>query len=162
MTVKIIGFGNILMYDDGIGVWVINELKKLSWVQDKNVEIIDGGVGSINLVEEFCNDKNSKIIIVDALTTGEQPGKIYKLSNKEIEQIFGRIGTHKYLSLHEINLATILQDIVKNNSINLTFIGVEIKEVKEAMGLSEPVKQSIPEVINIIKEEVTNFLRGKS
>lgn len=162
MTVKIIGFGNILMYDDGIGVWVINELKKLPWVQNKNVEIIDGGVGSINLVEELCNDKNSKIIIVDALTTGEQPGKIYKLSNKEIEQIFDRIGTHKYLSLHEINLATILQNIVKNNSINLTFIGVEIKEVKEAIGLSDLVKQSIPKVINIIKEEVTNFLRGKS
>lgn len=153
--IKIIGFGNILMYDDGIGVNLINELKIHPEFQNDKIQLIDAGVCSLDIIEEINN--YDKVIIIDAVSTKMQPpGTVYVFSSKEIKRY---ILQHKqYISLHDINLFEILKYILEKNNIELLFIGIEVKEIKQGIGLSNEIKHCIPKVVNIIKQKVKGYL----
>lgn len=159
MALKIIGFGNILMRDDGVGVYVINELEKLPEFKNDKIKLIDGSVFALNLFEEL--NHNDKIIIIDAINTKTlPPGSVYKFNSKEVKELI--VSQGQYLSLHDINIAEILKFILEKEKIELTFIGIEIKEIKHSIGLSEDVEHAIPEVINIVKQEIKNYFLEKN
>ena len=79
-NIGVLGIGNILLKDDGIGVHIVNELLKESYPQ--NVDIIDGGTAILDLLDVFV--KNNKIIVVDTLKGGHEPGTIYKVTPEEM------------------------------------------------------------------------------
>lgn len=79
----IMGFGNPCRSDDGVGVYVVNELKS-KILDKKNISIFDMGTSAFEVL--FNLKGHSRIIVVDAVTnTGEAPGTLYKLPASEIE-----------------------------------------------------------------------------
>ena len=81
--IKIIGFGNIFMGDDGIGVRVIEELQQQQVFKDnENIELIDGGTSGIDLV--FMLQDAGKAIIIDAVDAGQEIAQIVVFSPHEI------------------------------------------------------------------------------
>ncbi|MGO9336225.1 MAG: hydrogenase maturation protease [Terracidiphilus sp.] len=68
----ILGLGNVLMGDEGIGVYVVRALEKQSLPE--NVECLDGGTGGFTLLEPL-QDAN-RIIIVDAADDGNPEGTV--------------------------------------------------------------------------------------
>ncbi len=73
--VLVLGIGNILMGDEGVGVSVVNELEKTSLPD--GVELLDGGVGSFLLLEPMQTAK--KVILIDATIDGEKTGTVRRL-----------------------------------------------------------------------------------
>ncbi len=69
----LLGIGNILMMDEGIGIHVIKEIEKRSCVE-RDYDILDGGTGGFNLIYELIEYEN--VIIVDAIMDGRKPGSI--------------------------------------------------------------------------------------
>lgn len=79
-SVLILGVGNLLLADEGIGVHVAQRLQQMSlppWV-----EVVDGGVGGFELIAHCSNRK--KIILVDAVKTDAAPGTVLRFRAEEV------------------------------------------------------------------------------
>lgn len=146
--VKIIGFGNKYRSDDGIGIRVIEELEKLD--SFKNIEIIDGGTSGADLI--FLIKGCSKIIIIDAIDTGQNIGDVVNIKVNNIEEFIKR--DYKSLSLHDLNLADMFS-LLKALKINadISIIGVRPKNIDFGDRLSPEIEEKIPEIISVIKKE---------
>lgn len=145
---SVIGIGNILLRDDGIGIHIINELQKEKF--KNNIDLIDGGTSTLDLLGYFV--ENDKIIIVDSLKGGHPPGTIYKITPEELGSYIKANS-----SLHDVQVL----DIVKQANFmghfpKVTIIGIEPEEIFYDMDLSETLNNEIPNIINIIKEEINH------
>ncbi|PTD93438.1 hypothetical protein C9439_07700 [archaeon SCG-AAA382B04] len=146
--VAIIGLGNLIKGDDGIGIQVIREIE-----QDipKEIEVIDGGTAGLNILN-FMEQKE-KIIVIDALNLGEEVGEVIELDGEKVPEY-----ENLSLSAHDIDFIDALQ-IGQELGIDpeIKVIGVEIGDLKGrelSMDLSEKVKQAIPEVKQRIFDEI--------
>ncbi len=74
MRTLVIGVGNLLRTDDGVGIHIINRLNELH----PEVETFDAAMGSIEMLEAMRN--YDRAIIVDAIETGAEPGTIYRIN----------------------------------------------------------------------------------
>lgn len=147
-NIRIVGFGNKFRSDDGIGIRVIKELEKLEFFKD--IEIIDGGTSGIDLV--FWAKNCEKIIIIDAVDTGEKIGDVVNIKVDDIEEFVRK--DYRSLSLHDLNLADVLK-LIKALKINtsISIIGIKPKSIDFGDKLSPEVERKIPAIISQIKKE---------
>ncbi len=99
--IVVIGLGNLLMSDEGIGIYLI---QKLSELQDKfpHVEFIDAGTGGMNLLHLIANRK--KAVIIDCVKMGKSPGTIKKFKPSEVKTTKKMM----HFSLHEADILRII------------------------------------------------------
>ena len=145
---KIIGFGNKYRSDDGIGIRVVEELRKLD--SFRNIDIIDGGTSGTDLI--FLVKDCSKIIIIDAIDAGQNVDDVVNIQISDVEEFIKR--DYKSLSLHDLNLADILK-LIKALKINadISIIGVKPKKMDFGDRLSPEIEEKIPEIISLVKKE---------
>ena len=145
--ITVLGIGNLLMKDDGIGVHAVQRLSGI--IQRNNVTIVDGGTDPdiISLVGE----NSDKLIIVDAAEAGEKPGTVYRFTLDDLQA-----NTSMPVSLHEIGVAESLQLLTLLNiqPKSVTIIGVEPKAIDSGLELSREVEEKIPRIIELIIEEI--------
>ena len=80
-SIAIIGLGNILLRDEGVGVRVIEALQQ-QYTFSPSVKIVDGGTLGFALINEIEDCKT--IIVVDAVKAGSEPGTIYRFTRDDI------------------------------------------------------------------------------
>ena len=147
--IVLLGVGNILLTDEGLGVHVVKDLKE-SFAFTPAITIIDGGTMGMELLTYMRGMK--KILLVDAINGGEPPGTVYEFPHKELEQYFT-----EHISVHEVGM----QDILRIRAIqeepleDAVVIGVEPESLEIGFEPSEVVQQALPEV----KDRVLNVLR---
>lgn len=147
--IKVLGCGNTLVGDDGVGIRAIERLQEMRL--PPNVEVIDAGVGGMAILS-WIEDAD-KVVIVDAVQTGnEPPGTVYKFTDKELppSDMF-------MLSLHDLNLVDTLNvgRVVQKMPEEIVIIGVEVKRVAEfTKDLTPEVEAAIPEVIGLVLKEL--------
>jgi len=95
--VLVMGIGNTLLQDDGVGVHV-TDLFKSSQQPKPNLDVIDGGTIGLSLLPEI--EDADAVIIVDASEIGESPGSMRIFRNQEIDQQL----SGKRRSVHEVAL----------------------------------------------------------
>ena len=148
LPVLVLGLGNVLLKDEGIGVHVIEHLSKVDL--SDNVEVIDGGTASLdalNLIQD-----TDKLIIIDAVRYGQRPGTIYRLSNKDL---YSGLNSKK-LSLHQFSLLEALTIVKKIGNLprEIILIGIEPDQIDWGLEVSEIVKKKISEIIKLITQEL--------
>lgn len=160
LRVLVVGVGNILLKDEGVGVHVAWKLQELSLPGD--VEVIDGGTASLEVL--LLHEGVDKLVMIDAMRTGKKPGTIYKGrfkagESEELAWIFGQSAKSK-ISLHQVGLIEAMAAAEKLNRApkEIVIIGVEPGEWDYGLELTETVKQSIPEVIKKVLEEIENAI----
>jgi hydrogenase maturation protease len=77
----ILGIGNVLQKDDGLGVYASTYLKH-NYTFSQNVNIVNGGVEGINLFSIF--EENDNILILDSIELNDEPGSIYLIPSHEL------------------------------------------------------------------------------
>jgi hydrogenase maturation protease len=99
--VVVIGLGNPLLSDEGIGVHLI---RKLSEHQDKfpSVEFIDAGTGGMNVLHLIANRK--KAVIIDCAKMGSKPGTIKQFEPADVKTV----KKMAHFSLHEADILRII------------------------------------------------------
>ncbi|MDO5848673.1 MAG: coenzyme F420-reducing hydrogenase, FrhD protein [Methanobrevibacter sp.] len=146
----VVGCGNILYKDDGFGSTVIEELKKYfqeNSLPDKT-EIVDGGTGASYHIFTFPETCWKKVIVVDAIDFGGEPGEIRILKPEETP--LGR-----YENPHARPGEHLLSELEKECEVKI--IGCQPKDVPIIdidMGLTTEIEEAIPEAINIILKEI--------
>ncbi len=144
----VLGIGNLLLRDDGIGIHLIKELENEDFGSRYNVELIDGGTFIFDLMDVFI--KNKRVIILDSLKGGHKPGTIYKVTPEELG---GYIKSNT--SLHDVQILDLLKDInLMGYYPEVTIIGVEPSEIYFHMELSQIVKEQMSKVIEFLIKEL--------
>ncbi len=145
--VLVLGVGNLLLKDDGVGVHVINELRDTPFPE--NVQLIDAGTVSHQLISLF--HETDYLILVDAVSADDVPGSIYRFSPDDIN-----FQTGYKLSLHEMSLIDILQMAEMTGAKpEAVIIGVQPKDVSSwSLELSDEVKAVVPKVRDLVVEEL--------
>ena len=145
----ILGIGNILLKDEGIGVHVVNRLKEMDLPE--NVEVLDGGTAGLDLTDFIANRK--KVIIIDTVKAGEKPGTIYRLTEKNL-----RTGQKAIMSFHEIDFldALYMSEVMGEKPEETVVIGIEPKDMSDGTELSPEIQERIPKIIDIVMKELNN------
>ncbi|MEI6125323.1 MAG: HyaD/HybD family hydrogenase maturation endopeptidase [Pseudomonadota bacterium] len=149
-TIAIIGLGNILLRDEGVGVRVIEQLKK-NYSFSPSINIIDGGTLGFALINEIQDCE--KLIIVDAVKAGEKPGTIYKFSREDIE-----LKIPVAVSVHDVGFLEVLnQWKMLGVCPAVVFFGIEPYDISSFdMSLSSLMQEKIPKLVGLILEELKN------
>ncbi|RQD75499.1 MAG: hydrogenase maturation protease [Candidatus Syntrophonatronum acetioxidans] len=150
-NILVLGVGNILMADEGIGVHVIKEMESLDLPE--NVELLDGGTAALDLIP-YLKGRN-KLIIVDCIDTQDPPGTIYRLSPEDLENI----KTFTISSMHQIGLAeTIKLSKLLGNNSDIVIIGVAPKNYNQyRIEISPELNKVVPKIIDIIFKEMKDI-----
>jgi hydrogenase maturation protease len=144
--ILIVGIGNMLCRDEGIGVHVIEEMEDIEL--PSHIELLDIGTSTLDLISHLEGVK--KLIAIDALKAGEAPGTIYRLRPEDLLPKEGGP-----IFLHEIGLLESL-DMAKKmgKEIETVIIGVEPKVLDWGVELSDEVKKKIPAIIEAVQKEL--------
>ncbi len=147
--IAVMGIGNVLLTDDGIGIHVVRNLAGKT--DPAAVEVIDAGTAPdiFSLVGENIN----KLIIVDAADGEGKPGTIYRLGGDDIEA-----GASEPVSLHELGLGENLKILKLMNPKlkKVTLIGIQVADTSPGVELSEIVMAKMPKVTQLILDEIKN------
>jgi hydrogenase maturation protease len=148
MGTTIVGVGNILFKDEGIGCHVARALKQIAL---PDTEVIDGGTSPGVLLPE----NTDKLIVVDAARAGGTPGEVYRFELDDIA-----LGQQPILSLHQMTLvANLLLTRARRDIPKTVIIGVEPKEIGWGLELSPELRERTPHIVKMILVELNKVGR---
>lgn len=150
-TIRILGCGNPLVGDDGIGIHILERLKEMNSEIPDDVELLDAGVCGLDILNML--EGASHIIIVDAVEGAGNAGSIHRFGLDDI-----RGATSKSLvSIHETCLADVLciAEQIQEMPEKLVIFGVEIDKSEElSLQLSDKIQNSADELVKLILDEL--------
>lgn len=142
----VVGIGNALLRDEGVGCHVVHALEEIPL---PDVEIIDGGTCPDVLQRLEGADK---LIIVDAVKGGGMPGQIYRFHLEDIT-----VEQKPFLSLHDMNLVDSLMLMqLWHNVGEAVIVGVEPREISWGLELSPELKEKMPQIADAVLSELNN------
>jgi hydrogenase maturation protease len=144
----IIGIGNPIRSDDGVGVMAVRYLEgRLSG----DVELIEGSVYCADLFGFL--EGRSKVIFIDAIDAGEEPGAIFRFSPDQVRQRKTGIS----MSVHDFGPYELIATarLMGQCPGDITFITVQVKSVGWGEELSEEVRAAIPRIHELVLEELS-------
>ena len=147
----VVGFGNILLKDEGIGVHIIQNLASLPHKSAREYLLIDGGTCP-DVLFHFP-EEISTLIVVDAVKGGGEPGTVYRFTPDDIA--FKRASI---TSLHQLGLREGLgmMKFLGKYPERVIIIGVEPKEIDWGLKISPELEKIIPQVILLLEQEIAN------
>jgi hydrogenase maturation protease len=145
--ILILGLGNPLQGDDGIGCRIADEL--LTHTLPDNVEVVDGGTPGIGLLNLF--EGRQRVIIIDAAEMGQPPGQVVRFRPEDVTLT----GSAQRFSLHRSGVADAL---ALGRELGLALpemvvFGVQPERVDWGQGLSPKVEAAVPGLIEAILNE---------
>ncbi len=151
----VIGVGNLLLGDDGVGIHAVNELKKESFTS--LCKLIDGGTAGIDLLYWLADAGYA--IIADCMDAGAAPGTIFRLPAEELDLN----SSGQMISIHDINLIEVLCIAKMLGKLPPTVIyGVQPENISFNASLSPAVQKSLPRLVQLIKQEINRALSNNS
>jgi hydrogenase maturation protease len=147
--VVVVGVGNELMRDDGVGVHVVRHLCQQG--RDERVEFIEAGTALAEALDLV--PRGADVLVVDAARGGEEPGSVYRLGLNDV-------GTERGVSLHETSLpeAFALAKLAGTRFGTVVILGVEPGRVEVGTELSPPLREKLPAILDAVRKEVATLL----
>ena len=143
----VLGVGNLLMSDDGVGVHAVQRLEKRTL--PPGVEVLDGGTCGLDLLQFF--EGVERLIVLDAANLGREPGAIVRLAGDDVPAFLAM-----KVSPHEINLPELLFS-AKLSGIyprEVVVLGVQPETIETGVELSPPVAAQVDALIERALAEV--------
>lgn len=140
--ILVLGVGNVLIEDEGIGIAAIEYLNNY-YRFGQEVELLDGGTSGLALLDDMRN--RNTVIVLDAVSTGHPPGEMVILKNEQVP-VFLR----NKVSPHQLALSDVLAilSFTDEQPKNIAIIGVEPVSLKTHIGLSPRVRQQLEPMVD--------------
>lgn len=148
MRIVVLGVGNILLTDEGIGVRAIEDLGRRYRIPPE-VELIDGGTSAMELLDDLANC--NLLIIADCVRAGNPPGTRLRLKDEEIPALF-----RTKLSPHQVGLPDVLATLIITGEApdHTILFGVEPESLATNMSLTPIVEAALPGLVAAIAQEI--------
>jgi len=144
----VLGIGNILLKDEGVGIHVIRKLQHMTFPSD--VEILDGGTIGLDLLAYL--EARERVILIDAIQAGGKPGDIYRFHPDELSQVAIR----QKFSFHQTSFYDVFQmaDYIIQHKPEMVVIAIQPKDISPGMELTSEIESRVPALIKLIEEEL--------
>jgi hydrogenase maturation protease len=144
--VVVIGVGNLLLKDEGIGIHTVKALQEINLPQD--VKIIDAGTAPDLIAYTEAGDK---LIIIDAAKAGGKPGTIYRFHPRDLAP-----EKKDVISVHELGVAPNLKlmSLTGNQPGEIVIIGIEPGEIGWGTEPSPELQRQLPKIVKAVLREI--------
>lgn len=144
----ILGLGNPLRGDDGVGARIVEELTRRDL--PKEVTALDGGTGGLDLLRLL--ERWERVVIVDAADVGREPGQYIRFTPDQVRLA----GASSTLSLHNAGLSEVLAlaDALDLDLPEMVIFGVQPAEIGWKEGLSPAVATALTALADAVLEEI--------
>ncbi|GJL37509.1 Hydrogenase 2 maturation protease [Phytobacter ursingii] len=145
MRILVLGVGNILLSDEGIGVRVIEALEQ-RYVMPEGVDVLDGGTAGMELLEAMAS--RTHLIIVDAIVSRKsEPGELLILRDEEVPVLF-----NNKISPHQLGLSDVLSALRFTGEFpdKITLVGVIPHSLEPNIGLTPTVEASLEPALQAV------------
>ncbi len=144
----VLGMGNPILSDDGVGLYVAERVRETAL--PTGVEVMQSEVAGLRLLELVRG--HDKVVIVDALRSGREPGDVVRYEAKDFK------GGHRYGSAHSIGLGTVLElgrRLGYDMPEDVVVFAIEADDI-ETFGeeFCEPVADAAERVVELVRAEV--------
>lgn len=141
--------GNLLLSDEGVGVHAARALIQEGILGD--VSVLDVGTAILDALPAI--EEADRIIVVDAMKAGGQPGSVYRIPYNECAR------TECIASLHGFDLSRVMALAGRKELPQVIVIGVEPHVIDWSLELSSVVKSALPAVVEAVRQEVSGLSR---
>lgn len=152
--VAVIGVGNILMQDEGLGVWAVRALQARGGLPPE-VEVVDGGTAGLDLLPYI--EGRDLVLFVDAVNFGREPGYIGVLEQVPAAACPALKGSLHHLGLMDVLAAAQLLNCAPKE---VCLIGMQPKDLGTGLELSELAQARLPRLVDCLL--ATLYRRGFS
>ncbi len=144
MGTLILGIGNLLLCDEGVGVHVARALQQQGLPE--NAVILDVGTAFLEALREI--ERADRIIIVDAMQADHAPGTIYRVPFEDC------VKPECIASLHGFDLSRVIYLAGRETPPETVVIGVEPALIEWGTELSPRIREMLPSIIEAVKMEI--------
>ncbi len=151
MHTLILGIGNPILSDDGVGIHVVKALKKEKLPE--NVKVKEAGLAGLSIIDMIIG--YDQLILVDAIKANGEPGTIYELSVEDLSSLpflhFSSTHEADFLTALEVGKKLFPEKMPKD----ITIFAIEVEDITTFSEECTPkVKEAIPKIVEIIKTRI--------
>ncbi|MCP4376961.1 MAG: hydrogenase maturation protease [bacterium] len=149
--VLVIGMGNMLMQDEGVGVRAVEELEN-RYIVPACVTVVDGGTTGMELFEPMRNC--NQLIVADAINTGGPYGSLVRIANNDIPAFF-----QTKLSNHQLGLSDLLALLTLKNQMpeHIAIIGMVPHSLENKLGLTPEASAGLDAMVELLVRELADL-----
>lgn len=144
MKTLVLGIGNLLLADEGIGVHVAHALQREALPPE--VTVLEVGTAFLEALPEI--EKAQRIIIIDAMQAEHAPGTVYRVPYEDC------LKPEVLASLHGFDLSRVLYMAGRTTPPEAVVIGVEPDRIAWGTEPSPAIRQAMPEIVAAVRAEI--------
>ena len=150
MRIIVLGVGNILLSDEGVGVRAVQELER-GYQLPPEVVVLDGGTSAMELLDDLAHA--DLLIIADCIRAGRPPGSLIRVADDDVPVFF-----RQKMSPHQIGLSDVLATLTlsRESPKRVVVHGIEPSSLATGIGLTPVVAQRLPELVAAIAQELAS------
>lgn len=151
MKVMVLGLGNILLSDEGIGVRVVETIER-RYEFPPEVDLVDGGTSAMDLLDQLADTDH--LVVTDAVKTGRPPASVVRLAGDEVPAFF-----RTKISPHQVGLCDVLATLklMDVDLKSITVIGCEPVSLATSLDLSPEVALQIDTMVDLTLAELATL-----
>ena len=151
--ILVLGVGNILLRDEGVGVRVVEAMAEMELPPD--VELFDGATAGLDLLDVLADRR--RVVVIDAVKGDYEAGTVLRLGPEDLLPSDGR-----GVSLHEIGLleALMLAERLGTPPQEVIVLGVKPRDVGCGLALSPEIARLVPRIIELVLTELERPCMG--
>ncbi len=158
MRIGVIGLGNPLQQDDGIGIVLVDQLNEQKNKLPANIECIDGGIGGMNLLHLLA--RFDVVFILDAVNFCRKPAESRLCTPDELISKKAPLT----MSTHEADVLNVLRVAKELNQIpkEVYIFGVQPKTISPGMHLSQELQDAVPLLVETVVKKIVILSQRKN
>ena len=145
MKTLILGMGNLLLCDEGVGVHVARAL--LQRELPPAVSVVEAGTAFLDVLPDI--EKADRILLVDAMEGGGAPGSVYRIPFDQCRH------PEMLASLHGLDISRVLFMAGNDRAPEVTVFGIEPARIEWGTELSPAIERVLPAVVEVILRELS-------
>ncbi len=148
----VMGIGNMLLTDDGIGVFAAQKLMEESFPE--NVTVLEAGTFTQDIFYLF--EGYDTVLVLDIVHANGEPGTIYRLSESDLVD-----NEKQRLSIHDIDLIDSLNmaELLHGKRPHIQILGMEPEDYTTwNVGLSPKVQAKFDDYLNVARQEISSLV----
>jgi hydrogenase maturation protease len=150
MATLVLGLGNLVHGDDGLGVHAIQRLQKDPTVPH-SVKLLDGGTQGLSLIPHLSGF--DRMLVLDAIDAGRDPGTLIRLEGEDVHKMPGKPSVHQ-LGFADLMIALNLLD---SSPKEVIVLGVQPQSTEWTAELSAPVQAALENLCALAIEQLRRW-----
>ena len=146
--VLVLGMGNILLEDEGLGIHALKLLQH-RYAAPPEVEFLDGGTSGMALIDQISGRKH--LLVLDAVQTGDPPGTLVKMGDQDVPVYFGLRITPHQLGLSDVLASLVLTD---EQPGRVTVLGLVPLSLEMSLDLSDHISLRLNHLVEAALSEL--------